>query len=199
MSKLNTYTDNALLCLIAQEDEAAFATLYFRYYETLARCAYKRLQNETVVEELVQDVFLNLWIKAAELDTLGNVKAYLFATLKNKVLHELRACMVVARHSRIIAQETTIYATDMAELMHSRQIEQQFELIVAELPPQCREAFKLSRVDNLSYKSIAQKMNISVNTVEKHVGKALGILRRKFKEYDLIIFALFAVIRYLFI
>lgn len=162
----------------------------------LGRSAFKRLQNEAIVEELVQDVFVNLWIKANELESDGNVKAYLFATLRNKVLHELRSCMVVAKHARIIAQSDETYAEDFSEVLQARQLEQKFQLVVKELPPQCREAFTLSRFENLSYKSIAQKMNISVNTVEKHIGKALSIMRQKFKEYDLISVTLFAFILY---
>lgn len=185
MMSLDTYTDKQLIGLIAQANELAFTVMYHRYYEVLSRSAYKRLQNEDVVEELVQDVFLNLWNKAAQLDPEGNLKSYFFATLRNKVLHELRASMVIAKHAKLIYQQPGYFAEDAHSLLHSKHLEQKFQSVVNDLPPQCREAFTLSRFENLSYKSIAERMDISVNTVEKHIGKALHILRRAFKEYDI--------------
>ena len=187
---LITRTDKQLIDLIAQGNELAFTVMYHRYYEVLSRSAYKRLQNEDIVEELVQDVFLNLWNKAAGLDPEGNLKSYLFATLRNKVLHELRASMVIAKHAKVISQQQTYFAEDANSLIHSKHLEQKFQSVVNELPPQCREAFTLSRFEELSYKSIAERMDISVNTVEKHIGKALHILRRSFKEYDITLLVL---------
>lgn len=195
---LNTLTDKQLIELIAQGDEAAFTAIYHRYYLALTRSGFKRLQNEFVVEELVQDVFINLWNKAGELDPEGNIKSYLFATLRNKVLHELRASMVIAKHAKIICQQQNYFAEDANSLMHTRHLEEKFESIVKELPPQCREAFTLSRFEELSYKSIAERMDISVNTVEKHIGKALNILRRAFKEYDITLLALLSMSLFLF-
>lgn len=190
---ISTFTDRQLMELIASRDQAAFTVLYHRYYELLACSGFKRLQNESVIEELVQDVFINLWDKAAELDHDGNIRSYLFATLRNKVLHELRASMVIAKHARIICQQQNQFSADSDSLLHSRHLEERFELVVKELPPQCREAFTLSRFEDLSYKSIAERMNISVNTVEKHIGKALGILRQAFKEYDITLLVLLTV------
>jgi len=185
MQKFDTYTDKQLIVLIAKGNETAMSVLYMRYYEMLCRSAYKRLQNESVIEELVQDVFINLWNKAAELDHDGNIKSYLFATLRNKVLYEIRASIAIARHAVSLTEREIDYAPDSFELLHTKHLEQKFHSVINELPPQCREAFKLSRLENLSYKSIAAKMDISVNTVEKHIGKALGVLRKSFQEFDI--------------
>lgn len=180
-----TYNDNQLIGLIAEGDQTAMSILYHRYYEALCRSAFKRLQNESVIEELVQDVFMNIWNKAAELDHQGNVKGYLFATLRNKVLYEIRASIAIARHAVTLAQQEESYMPDSFELLHTKHLEQKFHNVVSELPPQCQEAFRLSRLENLSYKSIADRMGISVNTVEKHIGKALAILRKSFREFDM--------------
>lgn len=151
----------------------------------LCRSAYKRLHNESIVEELVQDVFINVWKKATELDPNGSIKSYLFATLRNKVLYEIRASIAIAKHAVSLTQQDNGYIPDSFELLHTKHLEQKFHSVMNDLPPQCREAFKLSRLENLSYKSIAERMDISVNTVEKHIGKALGILRKSFREFDI--------------
>lgn len=177
-------TDQELLEHIAHKSEAALTVLHYRYYAPLCTAAYKRIPDEAVVEELVQDVLINFWEKAPSLDRSGNVQAYLFATLRNKILHALRSRMIMARRTTSLQQETQeIFEHDAVELLQAKELEQQLQTIIDDLSPQCKEAFTLSRFEQLSYKSIAQRMNISVNTVEKHIGKALNILREKLGEH----------------
>lgn len=177
---LFSLTDQELLAHIARKSEAALAVLHDRYYLLLCAVAIKRISDESIVEELVQDVFLNFWEKASSLDSNGNVYAYLFATLRNKVLHELRSQMLLTKRSSTLqlAQPERL-EHDAADLLQAKELEEKLQTIIEDLSPQCKEAFTLSRFEHLSYKSIAQRMNISVNTVEKHIGKALNILREK--------------------
>ena len=175
-----------MLILITNSNKEAFEILYNRYFERLCRSVYKRIPHETTVEELVQDVFVNVWSKRTRLDTSGNIGAYLYATLRNKALHELRARLIIEKHTQQLQQsDLKLYADDLQDQINVREVEQRIRIIVNELPPQCREAFTLSRFEHLSYKMIAERMNISVNTVEKHIGKALHILRSELREYDM--------------
>lgn len=177
-------TDQELLQHIAHKSEAALTVLHYRYYALLCAAAFKRVPDEAIVEELVQDVMINLWEKAPSLDPHGNVQAYLFATLRNKVLHELRSRMIMAKRSLSLWHEKQeVFEQDAAELLQAKELEQKMQHIIDDLSPQCKEAFTLSRFEQLSYKSIALRMNISVNTVEKHIGKALHILREKLGEH----------------
>jgi RNA polymerase sigma-70 factor, ECF subfamily len=179
-------TDEELLKQISGKDQNAMVTLHSRYFVMLSRTAFKRLKNEQIVEEIVQDVFVNVWMKASSLKVNGNLKAYLFATLRNKVLHEMRSIGIAAR------AVSSVYADKEPEITHSandhleaKELEQRLNLAIEKLPPQCREAFTLSRFERLSYKDIADRMNISVNTVEKHVGKALNMLRKELGIFDI--------------
>lgn len=181
---LFSLTDQELLKHIAHKNEAALTALHYRYYPLLCAAAFKRIPNESIVEELVQDVLINLWEKAPSLDPNGSIQAYLFATLRNKVLHELRSLMMMARHATSLQQEKQeIFEHNAVELLQAKELEQKLQTIIDDLSPQCKEAFTLSRFEQLSYKSIALRMNISVNTVEKHIGKALHILREKLGEH----------------
>jgi RNA polymerase sigma-70 factor (ECF subfamily) len=169
-----------LLILIKDSNTEAFEALYERYFVRLCRSAFSRIQNEDVVEELVQDVFINLWLKRSALDDAGEVAAYLFATLRNKVLHELRREMINTRNLVKLQQEATIkYTTDTSDQLEAKEAEERIQLVLQGLSPKSREAFTLSRFNQLSYKAIAQQMNISVNTVEKHIGKALIYLKKR--------------------
>ncbi len=167
-----------------QGKEQALTELYHRYYAPLCLKAYKRIPFTPLVEEIVQDVFVNFWAKSATLDRQGNVKAYLYATLRNKILHELRTAYNRARSAEKISQLTAL-SSDNQSLNHlsAKETESHINQVISSLSPQCREAFRLSRFEHLSYKEIAANMNISVNTVEKHIAKALSILRSKLNEY----------------
>ena len=176
--------------------EQALAELFRRYYAPLYMKAYKRIPSAGQVEEMVQDVFVNIWVKAPTLDTDSNVKAYLYATLRNKILNELRTEAIHSFHAANFA--TTLRFEDdtsSADILHAKLTEQYLSKVIAGLSPHCREAFLLSRTEHLTYREIAQRMDISVSTVEKHVTKALQILRRKLNEYDdLVLVALITIL-----
>ena len=177
MTKLTTYSDHELLIALHCGDKKAFEALYFRYFRPLSAYAYKRLQDEYVVTELVQDVFVDIWKKRETLNTDGEVAGLLYAMLRNKALHELRARLIQSKH---IEEFTLLHKDDVADKLtdglYVRQMEEKMQQAVNRLSPQCKNAFTLSRYEHLSYKEIAEKMCISVNTVEKHIGKALQLL-----------------------
>lgn len=136
------------------------------------------------MEEIVQDVFVNLWVKSSSLDVSGNLKAYLYATLRNMVLNELRSqCTRSAYREKIKQLTKRQECSGGLEVIYARETEAHINQIIATLSPQCRKAFRLSRFEHFSYKEVADQMQISVNTVEKHVAKALRILRGKLTEY----------------
>ncbi|HEY4198675.1 MAG TPA: RNA polymerase sigma-70 factor [Mucilaginibacter sp.] len=178
------HTDKELLEMIAQKNERALTLLHNRYYEALCTTAYKKVPDEPAVEEIVQDVFVVLWEKSAQLDMNGDVKSYLFATLRNKVLHEIRSRIAKTNLAALFQPVEEISAIDASDLLQAKELEQRLHAAIEELSPQSREAFKLSRFEQLPYKIIANRLNISVGTVEKHISKALSILRKEFGELD---------------
>lgn len=184
IANFTPYTDQELLAGIQQGDEQAFTLLYKRYYLPLCKKAFQRIPSIALVEEIVQDVFVNFWKKAASLDTNGNIKAYLYATLRNKILHELRTEATRSFYrKKWEALTRTKVAAQSLNWMYARETEAKIDQVVTALSPQCREAFRLSRFEHLSYKEIAERMHLSVNTVEKHVSKALRILREELNKY----------------
>lgn len=193
------YSDQELLASIQSGDEQAFNELYYRYYKLLCHKAYQRIPSNTFVEEIVQDVFVNIWLKANNLDVNGNVKAYLYATLRNKILYELRTESTRTYYYEKIKQLIQT-AEDhlLLDNLYAKETEAHINKIISTLSPQCKEAFLLSRNEHLSYKEIAAHMHLSVNTVEKHVGKALHILKSKLNEYGDIIFLLLLVLCYFY-
>lgn len=160
--------------------DKAFEALYERYYLPLCKKAFLRIPSVQRVEEIVQDVFVNLWAKTSSLDAGGNVRAYLYATLRNKILHELRTESTRLFYAEEIKKQKQRQDGSLfLGKIYARETETYITQIIQSLPAQCREAFRLSRYEYLSYKEIAERMQLSTSTVEKHVGKALRILRTK--------------------
>ncbi len=180
-----SFSDQELLRLTQQKNEQAFAILYERYYLSLYKKAYLRIPHQARVEEIIQDVFVNLWQKAESLDTEGNIRAYLYATLRNKILHELRTESNRIFYMKKLKELGLEREKDKPTLqkIYAKETEATIQEIIMTLPPQCRKAFKLSRFEGLSYKEIAEQMQISVNTVEKHIGKALRVLRANIRPF----------------
>lgn len=187
------HTDKELLELIAHRNERALTLLYNRYYQPLCNTAYKKLSDELVVEEIVQDVFIVVWEKAPGLDLNGDVKNYLFATLRNKVLYEFRARMAKAALAALFEPMSEISTVDASSLLQAKELAQRLQAAIEKLSPQSREAFRMSRFEQMSYKMIAEQLNVSVGTVEKHIGKALSTLRKEFSERDTYILIALAI------
>ncbi|HEY6081848.1 MAG TPA: RNA polymerase sigma-70 factor [Chitinophagaceae bacterium] len=170
--------------MMQQGNEQGLTELYQRYYASLCLKAYQRIPSTPLVEEIVQDVFVNIWIKAVSLDIKGNVRAYLYATLRNKILHELRTAQTRSFYAEKIRQLMKQQVEDHnLDAIYIKETETQINQIISTLSPQCKETFLLSRYEHLAHKEIAARMGISVSTVEKHIAKALRILRNGLREY----------------
>jgi RNA polymerase sigma-70 factor (ECF subfamily) len=196
--KLSNCTDQELVTALRNGDNDAFEALYHRYFVSLSKYAYKKLQDECVVEELVQDVFVDLWKKRTTLEVDGQIAGLLFAMLRNKALHGLRARLIQFKHLEAFSLlHKNEMSEELTDVLYARQVQEKMNAAINQLSPQCRLAFTLSRYENLSYKQIAREMDISVNTVEKHIGKALHFLRQEFKEYNLSILIILGIIEML--
>jgi len=170
--------------LIRQRDESALKCFYYRHYTALCRKAFRRIQNDELVEEIVQDVFFTLWTKATELDADGNVSAWIYAVLRNKVLHAMREEMRREDHLSAYQQASRRQEDNAYSMVEAKQAAQRVRLLIDGLPAQCKEAFLLSREHHLTYQQIADRMGVSVKTVEKHISRALQILRTEVGQLD---------------
>ena len=181
---LHIIPDEELLEKIKQDDRAAFAVLFGRYWQPLLDTAYRRLGSEQQAEELVQDIFMNLYLKRNELEITVSLKSYLYTALKYKVLNEIRGAIVRNNYKTAALAATPLYE-DISSKLEAKELEQEISKKLKLLPEKCREVFILSRENNLPHKRIAQQLGISVSTVEKHIVKALKIMRSNLKEYQL--------------
>lgn len=168
---------------LSEGDITAFEMLFRNYYQPLCNYAYTFLQDKEDAEEIVQSTFLLVWEKRDTLAIRTSVKPYLYAMVRN-------ACLNVLKHEKIkqrFAGEEIALADrahdSVSHTIASNELEYRIKVAMNELPDQCRMVFKLSRFEELKYAEIAEQLNISVKTVENHMGKALKIMREQLKDY----------------
>jgi len=179
---------------ITLDGEKDFKQVFDSFYPRLLRFAKGYVCNRFDAENIVQDVFLRLWEKRTLLPKDINLQAYLLTMIKNQCMDFLKHQQVVERHSvnwdSALQQEAAFnyYAISRfnPEQPDVESLERLVEKAINELPEQCRKAFELSRYEELKYKEIADKMGISVKTVETHISHALKKLRVTLKDLFLV-------------
>jgi RNA polymerase sigma-70 factor (ECF subfamily) len=168
---------------LAAGDITAFEMIFKTYYQPLCNYAYTFLQDREEAEEIVQTTFLSVWEKREGMTIRTAVKPYLYAMVRN-------ACLNVIKHEKI-KQKHAVEEIALAPISHdsvahavaSSELESRIHVAMERLPEQCRLVFKLSRFEELKYAEIAEQLEISVKTVENHMGKALKIMREQLKDY----------------
>jgi RNA polymerase sigma-70 factor (family 1) len=171
-------------------DETALETLFKELYQQLCNYSFSIVNDMDEAEEITQQVFVNIWEQREKL-AVTSYKSYLYRAVHNASLNKIKQAKV-----------RKLYADDYAitaELHQSSnetkdELQKQITLAVQSLPEQCRMVFKLSRYEELKYAEIAEHLNISVKTVENHMGKALKILREKLKDYLPLLLLMFSFI-----
>jgi RNA polymerase sigma-70 factor (ECF subfamily) len=180
--------DLELFGRIRKDDEAAFESLFRTYYKSLCYFAYKIVKDNIVAEEIVQDLFFHIWEKRVTIELFTSVKSYLFKSIHNNSLKYLRHQKIVIEHQTKVKSDQVLpfelqenYA-EIGEMMHI--INQTLE----EVPQRTREIFQLNRDEGLKYQEIAEKLDISVKTVEAHITSILKLLRKNLKDYLILVF-----------
>lgn len=172
-------TNRELLLRITEGDEKAFNELFRLYRDRVYSYLLEITKSKSIAEEATLDIFMKIWNGRALLPEIRNFDAFLYRILQNSAIDYLRK----AKRNRL--QQMEIW-TDMENLLTAPQadekilhteIETTIRKVIDRLSPQRRQAFYLSREEDLSYDQIAHKMNLSRNTVRNHVSAALDFIR----------------------
>lgn len=182
--------DEASLLALQRTDENAFMEGVFRrYYAPLGRTVNRMVNDPQATDDILQDVFLKIWHNRQSLSFTYSIKSYLYRAAINAALNYLE------KSKRTVGLEDGEYAEPTAEgaedALHLREVESRVQAAIDTLPPACKTIFVLSRYEEMSYKEIAESMQISVKTVENQMGKALRQLKQHLSVYAKHLFSLF--------
>ncbi|MEN7549462.1 RNA polymerase sigma-70 factor [Rapidithrix thailandica] len=182
--------DISLFKALQQNDERAFKLLYNRYWETIYYLALHKTQSPTDAEDLTHEVFLDLWKNRKKTTIQSSFAAYITTAVKYKVFRWIDAKSVRRKHARHLKKTAPLEYNPVEQQLTFKELYQQIEQNIDKLPEKCRLVFRLSREQNYTAKEIAQQLNVSPNTAQNHINKALKILRLELKEFLLLVFFL---------
>lgn len=180
--KYTQLDSDALLLNVCSGNAAAFSELYSRFWEPFYLFVYRRLKNEDDAKDVVQNVFVNIWLRRAQIAVNGAAEPYLYTMLRNEMLRAISGNI----KDRSRQQEMEILLQpELEQLLTPLQKETIFSHIdglVNELPERMKQVYRLSHEEQLGVREIASRLELSEQTVRNHLNAALKKLRFGLKE-----------------
>lgn len=170
--------EQQLLSALRFGNEGALRQIFDRHYPLLLSDIYRIIPDENTCQDLAQELFVDLWNKRESLDIHTSLRAYLRRAAVNKALNYIKA------NRRMLLDETDDWGhlpdtstQDTYKREQQETLEDALHTAISTLPEKCRIVFNLSRFEQLSHKEIAEKLGISVKTIENQITKAMKMLR----------------------
>lgn len=167
----------AVLKMLAQDGtlaKAAFKMLYDEYAESIYATAWRFLKSHEQAKDLVQEIFANLWLKRTTFVNVHHFRSYLFIMTKHTALTFILKMTKDDQANKEFSDRVELHDSIMLERNDTI-----LQNVLRELPPKRREVFQLAKLEGLSYEGIADRLNISPNTVNNHMKKALQFVRER--------------------
>jgi RNA polymerase sigma-70 factor (ECF subfamily) len=175
---------------IKKGNKTAFEMLFQTHYQRMCAYAVSFVSQDDLAEDIVAEIFIRLWEKRESVDITVSVSSYLFQSVKNSCINYLnreksRKNTISENEINLLNLKITYPISDKYPLsdLIGRELEEKIKTEVEKLPERCREIFCLSRFENLSHKEVAEKLQISENTVKVQIYRALTKLRIELKDY----------------
>ncbi len=174
--------EKILLEALRKGNSQAFEAIFYRYYSKVYHFTLKLLKNKEEAEEIVQEVFITIWEKRKKIEPDGSFSGFLFTVTRNKIYNRIK--------QNLPYQEFNDYLDTNGSYDHSpcrnfefEELNEVIRAVINSLPPKRKKIFLLSRIRGLTYKEIADKLGVSVNTVDTQIRKSLDEIRKSLKKY----------------
>ncbi len=174
--------DSEIIRRIRQGDKQEFEKLFRSSYVSLVRYAKTILKDHDTAEEIVQDLFFRLWQDRVNLTIESSLNGYLFRSVHNRSLHFIEHQKVIDRHAGEIAASADQTSEPVTEAIYYSELQSKVARVLERLPERCSVIFRMSRFEGLKYNEIAEKLSVSLKTVEANMGKALKEFRKALAE-----------------
>jgi RNA polymerase sigma-70 factor (family 1) len=174
--------DTEIIGRIRQGDTEQFELLFRSSYVSLVRYAMTLIKDHDSSEEIVQDLFFRLWKDKEKIKIESSLNGYLFRSVHNRCLHYMEHNRVVARHAEEISHGQNDNQENPSDILYYKELQAKIARILERLPERCGKIFYMSRFEGLKYNEIAEKLSVSVKTVESNMGKALKEFRKELTE-----------------
>ena len=184
-STFNLMNDKELHSLVERMcagDREAFNAIFRRYYAQTVRFCFRFVADTDVAAEIVQDLFVKLWMNREKVNINTNFESYLLRSVRNGALSYInKERLHTETNLKVYSDQSE--SVDPSQELQSKNLESSYQAILAAMPEKRREVFLASRFDGLKYNEIAEKLGISVKTVEAHMSAAFKQLREGLKDF----------------
>jgi RNA polymerase sigma-70 factor (family 1) len=174
--------DSEIIGRIRQGDAGQFESLFRSSYVSLVRYAKTLIKDHDTAEEIVQDLFFRLWKDKEKIKIESSLNGYLFRSVHNRCLHWIEHNRVVERHEEEMSHHQPDIQENPSDILHYKELQERIASILERLPERCGKIFCMSRFEGLKYNEIAEKLSVSVKTVESNMGRALKEFRKALTE-----------------
>ena len=175
--------DKELVALFKEGSQPAFVELYVRYEKKMIYFCKGFLKDESKAEDIIQDIFLQIFETSDALNTEKSFYAYLQTIAKNRVLYEARKSSIHLRYEQYAIKHGNDTTNKTEDTILDNDYEKLLNEMIDGLTPQQKEVFRLSRLQGLTYNEIADLLNISLRTVKKHASLALEKIKNQLMEH----------------
>jgi RNA polymerase sigma-70 factor (ECF subfamily) len=169
-------------------DQKALELLFSIYFIRLNDFARNVVRDDVISQDIVQDVFVKVWEKRSEIECI-NLEAFLFRLVRNRCIDYIKHLQVENNRMhkiQVLSKYEEIYRIDFVGdepyVLIEQELKQKIENTIQSLPERCREVFILSRINGLKNREIAEKININIKNVERHLNRAMQAFRQNFSE-----------------
>lgn len=174
--------------IIFHNDEEAFKELFFDFFSPLCMFANRYIEDKDTCEDVVQDVFFQIWMHRKRLNIQQSARNYLITSVRNACINYLRKSEVKFQHIQVTdineaTQSKHAISEETTSILAVSELKEQLDKSLAKLPETVRQAFELNRFEDLTYNEIASLMNVSIKTIEAYISKALKLLRVELKDF----------------
>ncbi len=178
MEQQGNKIDQELISRLREGDKTAFDFIYYQYSHKLFSFVYKILKSKADTEEVVQEVFVRIWENKNRLSDASLLNSYLFTIAYNQSISLIRKKISGLKYLEHLKNASLLSsAPSQIDELEWKELSTRLEHLIESLPERQKQVYLLHRNDGLTYLQIAERLGISVNTVENHMSRALGFLR----------------------
>jgi len=185
---INRRKANNLFDQVKTGDQKAFELLFSIYFARLNDFAKRVVKDDMISQDIVQEVFVKVWENESKIESI-NLEAYLFRLVRNRCIDYIKHLKVINNQFQAIqisSKYEELYRIDFTGnepyILIEQELNTKIEKTIQSLPDRCREVFILSRIDGLKNKEIAEKLDINIKNVERHLSRALQSFHKNFTE-----------------
>ncbi|HEY4151284.1 MAG TPA: RNA polymerase sigma-70 factor [Chitinophagaceae bacterium] len=177
MPSASLHNEKELLHAVAQGDEAAFTAVFDAYKDKIYTIALRLTGNTSIAEEIVQDVFLKIWLKRDTLTSVDHFRAYLFTTTRHHVFNALKRLFRRRQFAGELARDWSEETNDTDSLLLDKEYQAILQEAIGQLPPQQRQVYQMMKEQGLKREQVAELLHISPETVKQHLAQAMRTIR----------------------